>query len=105
MHIKDTDRDMPHVPDSFRACIKEHMDLLDISLRQVAAQTGISPAYLCRLLAGERGLPPDDAMILKLAEVLGIDPPEALLVEADRVPPVAVGVEVDPKGVVGAELG
>ncbi|HNP81548.1 MAG TPA: helix-turn-helix transcriptional regulator [Nitrospira sp.] len=62
------------------------METVNLSLRTVASEAGISPAYLSRLLSGERGLPPDDTLILKLAEVLRVDPPERLLVEAKRVP-------------------
>ncbi|MCS6327630.1 MAG: helix-turn-helix transcriptional regulator [Nitrospira sp.] len=62
------------------------METVNLSLRTVASEAGISPAYLSRLLSGARGLPPDDTLILKLAEVLRVDPPERLLVEAKRVP-------------------
>jgi transcriptional regulator with XRE-family HTH domain len=62
------------------------METVNLSLRSVASEIGMSPAYLSRILSGERGLPPDDTIILKLAEVLQIDPPERLLVEAKRVP-------------------
>jgi transcriptional regulator with XRE-family HTH domain len=74
------------VPKGFRVLVKERMKQQGVSLRQVAAQADMSPAYLCRLLLGERGLPPDDAPILKLAEALGIEPPELLLIKANRVP-------------------
>lgn len=87
MTSKPVQRDSSQVPKGFRVLVKERMEQQGVSLRQVAAQAEMSPAYLCRLLLGERGLPPDDAPILKLAEALGIDPPEVLLVEADRVPP------------------
>ena len=79
-------RDTPQVPHGFRTLVKRQMETVNLSLRTVASEAGISPAYLSRLLSGERGLPPDDTLILKLAEVLRVDPPERLLVEAKRVP-------------------
>lgn len=79
-------REAAHVPDGFRSLVREQMDKTGLSLRTVAAEAGMSPAYLSRLLSRERGLPPDDELILNLAKVLQIDPPELLLVEAKRVP-------------------
>lgn len=79
-------REVAYVPEGFRLLVREQMKRLDLSFRTVAAQADISPAYLSRLLSGERGLPPTDDLILKLATVLQIDPPELLLVEAKRVP-------------------
>lgn len=79
-------REVAHVPEGFCSLVWEQMDKTGLSLRTVAAEAGISPAYLSRLLSRERGLPPDDEMILRLANVLRIDPPELLLVEAKRVP-------------------
>jgi len=49
--------------------MKEHPDAL--SLREVARQADISPAYLSRLLSGERGVPSNDA-IAQLERVLHI---------------------------------
>ena len=86
MNNPELNRDTPQVPHGFRALVKRQMETVNLSLRTVASEAGISPAYLSRLLSGERGLPPDDTLILKLAEVLHVDPPERLLVEAKRVP-------------------
>ena len=86
MNTPELNRETPQAPQGFRALVKKRMEEVNLSLRTVASETGISPAYLSRLLSGERGLPPDDEMILRLAEVLRIDPPERLLVEAKRVP-------------------
>ncbi len=49
--------------------MKEHPDKL--SLREVARRADISPAYLSRLLSGERGVPSNDA-IAQLEGVLDI---------------------------------
>lgn len=86
MNNPEMNRETPQAPHGFRALVKRQMETVNLSLRTVASEAGISPAYLSRLLSGERGLPPDDTLILKLAEVLRIDPPERLLVEAKRVP-------------------
>ncbi len=86
MNNPELNRETPQVPQGFRDLIKKRMELVNMSLRTVASEVGVSPAYLSRLLSGERGLPPDDTLILKLADVLQIVPPERLLVEAKRVP-------------------
>ena len=60
-------------PDRFlrllEKAMKEHPDKL--SLREVARRADISPAYLSRLLSGERGVPSNDA-IAQLERVLNI---------------------------------
>lgn len=61
------------------------MEKSGLSLRQVAHQAGISPAFLSRLLREERGLPSDE-IIESLAHLLQIDPPEDLLLAAGRTP-------------------
>ncbi len=86
MSDQNANREVPHLPEGFCNLVREQMDKTGLSLRTVADEVGISPAYLSRLLSRERGLPPDDGMILKLATVLQIDPPELLLIEAQRVP-------------------
>ncbi len=86
MNNPELNRETPQVPQGFRDLIKKRMEVINLSLRTVASEVGVSPAYLSRVLSGERGLPPDDTLILKLADVLQIVPPERLLVEAKRVP-------------------
>jgi len=56
-----------------------------ISLNQVAERAGFSPAFLSRILNRQRGLP-SDKTILRLAEVLDLQPRERLLIEAGRIP-------------------
>ena len=61
MNNPEMNRDTPQVPHGFRTLVKRQMETVNLSLRTVA-------------------------LILKLAEVLRVDPPERLLVEAKRVP-------------------
>ena len=79
--------DDEQVPAGFRRLVKERMLQQGLTLRQLAEATALSPAYLCRILQDERGLPPDNDTILLMAKELGIHPPELLLVEANRVEP------------------
>ena len=105
MNTPELNRETPQAPQGFRALVKKRIEEVNLSLRTVASETGISPAYLSRLLSGERGLPPNDEMILRLAEVLRIDPPERLLVEAKRVPDLLLPALLSaPQAVSSAEL-
>jgi transcriptional regulator with XRE-family HTH domain len=61
------------------------MERRGISLNQLAERAGVSPAFLSRILNKERGLP-SDKVILRLAELLDLQPHERLLIEAGRVP-------------------
>jgi transcriptional regulator with XRE-family HTH domain len=72
-------------PAGFIKMLREGMKRRKISLNQLAEKAGVSPAYLSRILNKERGLPSDKA-ILRLAEVLDLQPRERLLIEAGRVP-------------------
>jgi transcriptional regulator with XRE-family HTH domain len=63
----------PKAPDRFvrllETAVRNHPDKL--SLREVARRADISPAYLSRLISGERGVPSNDA-IAQLEQVLKI---------------------------------
>jgi transcriptional regulator with XRE-family HTH domain len=72
-------------PAGFIKMLRDGMERRKISLNQLAEKAGISPAYLSRILNKERGLPSDKA-IFRLAEVLGLQPRERLLIEAGRLP-------------------
>ena len=61
------------------------MEKRGISLNQLAQKAGLSPAYLSRIMNRQRGLPSDRA-ILRLAQVLDLQPNERLLIEAGRIP-------------------
>jgi transcriptional regulator with XRE-family HTH domain len=56
-----------------------------ISLNQLAERAHVSPAFLSRILNRQRGLPSDKA-ILRLAQVLDLEPPERALLAAGRIP-------------------
>jgi transcriptional regulator with XRE-family HTH domain len=60
-------------PKAFLHLLRRAVHGSGLSLRQVAKQADISPAYLSRLMAGERGLP-EDGTITKLEQVLDIQP-------------------------------
>jgi transcriptional regulator with XRE-family HTH domain len=70
-------------PDRFIRTLKDAMDGHDLSLRQLADKTGVSPAYLSRLFNRERGVPADE-IIAKLEEVLDIRPRGTLFHAAGR---------------------
>jgi transcriptional regulator with XRE-family HTH domain len=72
-------------PEGFIALIREGMGKREISLNQLAERAGVSPAFLSRILNRQRGLP-SDKTIVRLAEVLDIEPVELLLIEAGRIP-------------------
>jgi len=72
-------------PAGFIKTLRGGMERQKISLNQLAAKAGVSPAFLSRILNKERGLP-SDKVILRLARVLDLQPPERLLIEAGRIP-------------------
>ena len=61
-------------PDRFVRLLRVALAGHPLSLRKVAEAADISPAYLSRLVNGERGLPTDDTIIAKLEKVLDIAP-------------------------------
>jgi HTH-type transcriptional regulator, competence development regulator len=65
--------------------LRQGMAKRNISLNQLAKRGGISAAFLSRILNQERSLP-SDKTILKLAEILDLEPAERLLIEAGRIP-------------------
>jgi transcriptional regulator with XRE-family HTH domain len=72
-------------PDGFLDMLRNGMERQRISLNQLAYRAGVSPAFLSRIMNKERGLP-SDKVILRLAQVLDLEPPERLLIEAGRIP-------------------
>jgi transcriptional regulator with XRE-family HTH domain len=78
-------RTIQKAPQGFIDLLQQMMTKRQMSLNQLAERAGMSPAFLSRILNRERGLPSDKA-ILKLAEVLDLNPAERLLIEAGRIP-------------------
>jgi transcriptional regulator with XRE-family HTH domain len=74
--------------------VDERMSAEKLSLREVAHRAGLSPSFLSRVLAGERGLPPND-VLLDLAKALGVRPPVMLLLQAGRIPTRSLGQYTD----------
>ncbi len=70
-------------PSGFIKRIKKEMRGKGISLRTLAAEAGMDPATLSRILSGKQGIPTDEA-IIELAKALELDPSE-LLSEAGRI--------------------
>lgn len=54
MNTPELNRETPQAPQGFRALVKKRMEEVNLSLRTVASETGISPAYLSRLLSGDQ---------------------------------------------------
>jgi len=78
-------REEPKVPESFITLFRESLEKSGFTVVEVAEKVDLSQSYLSRLLSRERGLPPDEK-IIQLAKALKIDPPEALLVAAGKLP-------------------
>src|ERR1700677_657143 len=70
---------------NFVAFLWKRMKERKISLNQLAARVGVSPAFLSRILNRKRGLP-SDKTIVRLAQVLDVQPRERLLIEGGRIP-------------------
>ena len=68
----------------FKEIVRDGLERQGLSLRQAALRAGLSASYLSRVLSGERDFPSTDA-IIRLARVLGIQPPDRLLAYAGRV--------------------
>jgi len=62
----------------------DHPDKL--SIREVARRAGIDVSYLSRMEKGEVP-PPRTEVILRLAETLGVEDPDELLLLANKIPP------------------
>ena len=88
-------------PEGFIRLLREWMEKRAISLNQLAERSGVSPAFLSRILNRERGLP-SDKTILRLAQELDLEPAERLLIEAGRIPEELKPVLAQPQ--VGALL-
>lgn len=70
---------------SFGAFIREHRNARGLTLTAVAAEVGLSVAYLSRI-ERDRENPPRDELVRRLAQVLGL-PEDAVFAAARRLPP------------------
>jgi len=70
-------------PTRFLRALKKGFAGRGLSLRKVASQVGITPAFLSLLLKGERGVPSGE-IIRKLEQVLDIQPRGLLFDAAGR---------------------
>jgi len=77
----------PDVPKEFIDLVREKMK--GRSLRDVAESANLSPSFLSRILSGKRNLPSEEEL-LRLAEVLGVNPPRILFAEGRRAHPEMV---------------
>jgi len=68
--------DPPHPGDFIRAV---YLEPFDLSARQLAANLGVSPSTLSRLLNGASGVSPE--MALRLAKALGRSPESGLALQ------------------------
>jgi transcriptional regulator with XRE-family HTH domain len=80
-----------NAPERFIRPIKRAMVARGLSLRQLAEQADVSPAYLSRLFNKERGVPADE-VITRLENVLDIQPRGLLFDAAGRHDQVAAKV-------------
>lgn len=72
-------------PEGLIRLLRKGMEGQQISLNQLAERADVSPAFLSRILNRQRGLP-SDSTILRLAQVLELEPPESALIAAGRIP-------------------
>lgn len=70
-------------PDRFLRLLRRALASSGLSLREVSRKSAISPAYLSRLIKGERGAPSNET-ITRLEEALDIQPRGQLFDAAGR---------------------
>jgi len=75
-------------PDAFVRLLRKSIAAQTLSLRDIGRRIGVSTAYMSRLVNKQRGLPADET-IIKLEEVLDIQPRGLLFDAAGRHDSVA----------------
>lgn len=70
-------------PDPFVRLLRKSIAARGLSLRDIGRQIGVSTAYMSRLVNKQRGLPSDET-IIKLEEVLDVQPRGMLFDAAGR---------------------
>jgi transcriptional regulator with XRE-family HTH domain len=78
-------------PEPFVRLLRKSIAAQGLSLREIGRHIGVSTAYMSRLINKQRGLPADDT-IIKLEEVLDIQPRGLLFDAAGRHDTVAAKV-------------
>lgn len=71
-------------PDAFVRLLRKTIAAQKLPLREIGRRLGVSTAYMSRLVNKQRGLPDDDAVIIKLEEVLDVQPRGLLFDAAGR---------------------
>jgi transcriptional regulator with XRE-family HTH domain len=71
--------------DPFAARVAAGLRGRGLTLRGLCREAGLDPSFFSKVLAGKRSPPSDEAMLRRIAEVLGLDAVE-LIVAAGRIP-------------------
>jgi transcriptional regulator with XRE-family HTH domain len=71
--------------DPFAARVAAGLRGRGLTLRGLCREAGLDPSFFSKVLAGKRSPPSDEAMLRRIAEVLGLDP-VGLIVAAGRIP-------------------
>jgi transcriptional regulator with XRE-family HTH domain len=69
----------------FPALVAEGMARRGLSLRAFCRAVGLDPSFVSKVLSGKRSPPAEEAVLRRIAEVLGLGPAE-LIVAAGRIP-------------------
>jgi transcriptional regulator with XRE-family HTH domain len=71
--------------DPFAARVAAGLRGRGLTLRGLCREAGLDPSFFSKVLAGKRSPPSDEAMLRRIAGVLGLDAVE-LIVAAGRIP-------------------
>lgn len=72
-------------PPPFAARVVQGMGRRGVTLRRFCRAVGLDPSFFSKVLSGKRSPPSEEAVLRRIAEVLGLDPAE-LIVAAGRIP-------------------
>jgi transcriptional regulator with XRE-family HTH domain len=72
-----------HLP--FAEKVAEAMREHGLGLRAVCRELKLDPSFFSKVLAGKRSPPSEEAVLRRLADILGLDPQE-LIVSTGRIP-------------------
>jgi len=75
----------PCARDPFAVRVEAGLRGRGLTLRGLCREAGLDPSFFSKVLAGKRSPPSDEAMLRRIAEVLGLDAVE-LIVAAGRIP-------------------